>query len=112
MREGTAPTIRRLDYAPPPYRIRSAALTFDLDPAKTLVASRLEIERAPGSAEQPLVLDGEGLTLLRVLADGDSVSFHEEPGRLVIEPPPGTGATLAPGHARRVSHTRVGSIGT
>lgn len=89
MREGTAPTIRRLDYAPPPYRIRSAALTFDLDPAKTLVASRLEIERAPGSAEQPLVLDGEGLTLLRVLADGDSVSFHEEPGRLVIEPPPG-----------------------
>jgi aminopeptidase N len=88
MREGPATPIRRQDYAPPPYRIRSVELTLDLDPAKTLVASRLEIERTPGSEGRPLVLDGEALNLLRVLADGASVSFREEPGRLVIEQPP------------------------
>jgi aminopeptidase N len=88
MREGPATPIRRQDYAPPPFRIRSVELTLDLDPAKTLVASRLEIERAPGSEGRPLVLDGEALNLLRVLADGASVSFREEPGRLVIEQPP------------------------
>ena len=37
MREGTAPLIRREDYAPPPFWIRKVDLTFDLDPAKTLV---------------------------------------------------------------------------
>ena len=88
MREATATLTRRQDYRAPPFRIRSVELGFDLDLAKTLVTSRLELERAPGSADQPLVLDGVGLNLLRVLADGQSVSFREEPGRLVIEQPP------------------------
>ena len=47
MREGTAPVIRREDYAAPAFWIRRADLVFDLEPAKTLVASRLEIERTP-----------------------------------------------------------------
>ena len=46
MREGTAPiTVNRLDYREPDYWIRSVDLTFDLDLAKTIVASKLEIER-------------------------------------------------------------------
>ena len=45
VREGTAPLIRREDYAAPAFWIRSVELTFDLDGAKTLVASRLHIER-------------------------------------------------------------------
>ena len=49
MREGTAPLIRREDYAAPPYWIRQVDLTFDLDPAKTLVVSRMQIERNAAS---------------------------------------------------------------
>jgi aminopeptidase N len=89
MREGPATAIRREDYAAPAYWIRNAEFVVDLDPAKTIVASRLAIERntlaAPG---QPLRLHGEGLTLLRVLADGESVSFRHEDGDLVIDSPP------------------------
>ena len=92
MREGTATVIHRLDYAPPAYRIREVELTFDLDPAKTIVASRLRIERDAallddGSAPA-LRLHGEDLNLLRVSADGESVSFRHEHGMLVIDHPP------------------------
>ena len=88
MREGTAPVIRREDYAPPAYWIRRAELTFDLDPVKTIVSSRLEIERNGPDRGTPLRLHGEGLNLLRVLANGESVSFRHEDGTLVIDQPP------------------------
>ena len=90
MREGAAPVVmNRADYAPPPWRIRAAELTFDLDPAKTIVASRLTVERAAGTpAGTPLALQGEGLTLLRVMSGGESLSFHHEEGLLVIDNPP------------------------
>ena len=90
MREGAAPvTVHRRDYAPPAWRIRAVELTFDLDPAKTIVSSRLTVERAAGTpADAPLVLHGEGLTLLRVMSGGESLSFHHEEGALVIDHPP------------------------
>ena len=89
MREGTATAIRREDYAAPAYWIRTVELSLDLDPAKTIVASRLAVERNPdANAGQPLRLHGEALTLLRVLADGESVSFRDEGGELVIDNPP------------------------
>ena len=76
--------------------VSQAELTFDLDGAKTLVASRLRIERNPAQPAQPLRLHGEELTLLRVMADGQSVSFrHEADGALVIDnPPPAESFTL------------------
>ncbi|HMO47613.1 MAG TPA: aminopeptidase N [Rubrivivax sp.] len=88
MREGPATLVRREDYAPPPFWIRSIELSFDLDPAKTIVGSRMRIERNPAAPPQALRLHGEGLTLLRVLADGESVSFREDGGLLVIDQPP------------------------
>ncbi|MBK8527162.1 MAG: aminopeptidase N [Rubrivivax sp.] len=88
MREGTAPVIRREDYRAPAFWIRRADLVFDLDPAKTIVASRLEIERNADRPGEPLRLHGEGLNLMRVLADGESVSFRHEDGQLVIDHPP------------------------
>ena len=88
-REGTAPLIRREDYRAPAFWIRRVELSFDLDGAKTLVASKLHIERNAAQAAQPLRLHGDGLTLLRVMADGQSVSFrHEADGTLVIDNPP------------------------
>ncbi|MEO7854619.1 MAG: aminopeptidase N, partial [Rubrivivax sp.] len=88
MREGTAALTLREDYKTPAFWIRSVELGFDLDPAKTIVASRLVIERNPDQPAQPLKLHGSGLKLLRVQADGDSVSFREEPDLLVIDNPP------------------------
>jgi len=81
--------IRREDYTAPAYWIRSAELTFDLDPAKTIVGSKLAIERnADAAPGQPLRLHGEELNLLRCLIDGESVSFRHDDGALVIDNPP------------------------
>jgi aminopeptidase N len=88
MREATTTLVRREDYTAPAFFIRAAELSFDLDPAKTIVASRLTIERNPALPSQPLRLHGESLTLLRVQADGASVSFRHESGELVIDNPP------------------------
>ena len=85
MREGTAPLIRREDYAAPPFWIRKVDLTFDLDPAKTLVISRMLVERNGNVAAGPLKLHGEDLTLTRCLVNGESVSFRHEDGCLVID---------------------------
>jgi aminopeptidase N len=93
MREGTAPLIRREDYAAPAFWIRRIELTFDLDGAKTIVASKLAIERNPAQPQQALVLHGEELNLLRVMADGQSVSFrHGDDGSLIIDNPPAADA--------------------
>jgi len=88
MREGPATPVRREDYTAPAYWIRRVELSFDLDPAKTIVTSRLHIERNPQAAPAPLRLHGEELTLLRVQADGQSVSFRHADGDLVIDAPP------------------------
>jgi aminopeptidase N len=85
LREGTAPLIRREDYAPPAFWIRSIDLSFDLDPAKTVVISRMRLERNLDAPAQALRLHGEGLNLMRVLVNGESVSFRHEGHELVID---------------------------
>ncbi len=88
MREGTTALIRREDYVAPAYWIRTVDLTFDLDPAKTLVTSKMQIERNAAVPHGPLRLHGEELNLLRVLINGESVSFRQEGHELVIESAP------------------------
>jgi len=88
MREGTATLVRRDDYAAPAFWIRQVELTFDLDASRTIVASKMQIERNRDQPAQPLRLHGEDLTVLRVLANGESVSFRHEDGALVIDNPP------------------------
>ncbi len=89
MLEGPTTLIRREDYQAPAFWIRSVELIFDLDPVKTIVASKLSIERNPDAETgQSLTLHGDDLVLLRCLADGESVSFRHEPGLLVIDNPP------------------------
>ncbi|HJV70314.1 aminopeptidase N [Ideonella sp.] len=94
MREGAAPLVRREDYLAPAYWIRRVDLTLDLDAAKTIVASKLAIERNPAQEVQPLRLHGEDLNLLRVLVDGQSVSFRHEDDMLVIDAPAADTFTL------------------
>ena len=89
MREASTRPVRRADYAPPAYTIGHVELSFDLDPVKTIVASKLRMQRgAQTEAGTPLRLQGEGLNLLRVLADGQSVSFQQAGDELVIDNPP------------------------
>ena len=86
MREGTATIVRRQDYQAPTYWIRTVELTLDLDATKTIVTSRMHVERnASTAAHEPLQLHGEGIAVLRVMADGCSVSFRESDGLLVID---------------------------
>ena len=80
MREGTAPLVRREDYAAPAFRIRKVDLTFDLDPAKTLVINRMQVERNADVAAGPLQLHGKDITLTRCLVNGEPVSFRHEDG--------------------------------
>jgi aminopeptidase N len=93
-RTDTAPLIRRENYAPPAYWIKMVDLTFDLDPAKTLVTSRMQVERNTGTDVQPLRLHGEDLNLLRIQVNGESVSFRHEDGMLVIDSLPEGAFTL------------------
>jgi aminopeptidase N len=89
MREGTAPIVYRADYQAPAFWIRQVDLSFDLDPAKTIVASKLTIERnAQAAPGQPLVLHGEDLNLLRVMCKGEGLSFRYENDVLTIDNPP------------------------
>ncbi len=88
MREAQPKLVKREEYAPPPFWIRSVDLSFDLDPAKTIVHSKMAIERNPGQPLAPLRLHGEALLLLRVLIDGESVAFRHDDGELVIDSPP------------------------
>ena len=65
-------TIRLADYTPPPYRIESVDLTFDLDPKATRVRATLKITSAHDRSKgvMPLVLDGEKMKLLSIALDG------------------------------------------
>ncbi|MEK6668243.1 MAG: aminopeptidase N [Pseudomonadota bacterium] len=85
MREGSAPLIRREDYAAPAFWIKTVDLTFDLDPAKTLVINKMTVAPNPAQPGAPLRLDGEDINLTRVLVDGEPVSFRTEAGQLVLE---------------------------
>ena len=67
---GAKPTVFLRDYRPPAWRIAEVALEFDLDPAATIVAARLQVEPDPQQAGAPLHLDGEGLELIELRVDG------------------------------------------
>jgi aminopeptidase N len=85
MREGNAALVRRQDYTAPSHWVRTVDLTFELEAAKTLVINRMLVEpnaALPGAA---LHLDGEGITLTRVLVNGASHSFRMDNGQLVLE---------------------------
>jgi aminopeptidase N len=68
MRTDTPVTISRQSYRPYPFEVTAVHLDFDLDPASTLVTSRLSLHRKEANA--PLVLDGEELELVSIKVDG------------------------------------------
>jgi aminopeptidase N len=85
LREGQNPPVRRADYTAPAYWIETVDLTFDLDPVKTRVLNRMTVRRNADAPAQALRLDGEDLTLTRVLVNGQGTSFKVDNGQLVLE---------------------------
>jgi aminopeptidase N len=79
----TPTATRREDYRPPAFLVETVELRFDLDPAATVVRSRLALRRNPahGDPSAPLRLDGEALTLRALRLNGASLS----PNQYVIE---------------------------
>jgi aminopeptidase N len=75
-------SVRREDYRPPAFLVDTVDLHFALDPAATLVTSRLALRRNPahGDATAALRLDGEALTLVSLKLDGAAL----DPGRYAI----------------------------
>ena len=95
MRTDTGQVFRLEDYRPSDYLIPQTELTFDLDPEKTRVVSQLAVERRAGvEPSAPLVLDGDGLVLIRVELDGSALQpadYRATPDQLVIANPPASG---------------------
>ena len=64
------------DYSDANFSISTVELTFELDESKTRVSNRMTMSRKVANG-QPLVLDGEHLTLLSVLIDDKALSSDE-----------------------------------
>lgn len=93
MRTEDPVTIRRENYAPPPYAITSVKLTFDLDPIATKVTAEIGFERWTGLKGGELILDGEDLKLTSIAINGEplqSSSYAINPETLTIFAPPST----------------------
>ena len=74
MRDATPQTIYLKDYQPFGYLVDEVALTFDLDPRKTRVKSRIAFRRNPEAADATFFMHGEELKLISARIDGQEVS--------------------------------------
>jgi aminopeptidase N len=88
----TAPSaprsVRLADYRAPDYLVDTIDLRFELDPAATIVTSRMALRRnATAAPDAPLRLDGEALTLVDLRLNGAALTpahYRLEDGALVI----------------------------
>ena len=92
MRDATPRTTHLQDYAPPPYRVETVELRFELGEGTTRVGSTLRLRRDPSAAPgTPLVLDGQDLELLALALDGVPLEpgrYRTDPGSLTVEDVP------------------------
>ncbi len=71
------PLTRLEDYRPPPWRMQTIDLDFDLDVEETLVSARLHVIQDPAQADVGLRLDGENVELLEIRLDGRVLASDE-----------------------------------
>ena len=87
------PTVhRREDYTPPAWLVPDLALDFGLDPARTRVRATLSVTR--NGVDEPLRLDGEGLTPLSVSVDGVAINDWRMEGDQLVIPLSGDAHTI------------------
>ena len=87
MRTDTAQPIRLKDYRPPDWLVETVELDVSLHPTQTKVRATLALKPNPEAAAAPLVLDGDGLTLVSLKLDGAALpaeSYVATPDSLTI----------------------------
>ncbi|MEP9350354.1 aminopeptidase N [Xanthobacter sp. KR7-225] len=98
MRDAEPRAVRLADYRPPEWLVDKVDLDFALHPTQTRVTAKLALRRNPkGSAGAPVILEGDGLTLVRLALDGvplAGTSFEASPERLTLRHPPADAFTL------------------
>jgi len=73
MRTDTPQTIYRKDYTAPSYLVDTVELGFDLDPARTIVANRMTMQRNPDSSRRDIELYGEDIELVAIRLNGKTL---------------------------------------
>jgi len=97
MRTDTAQPIRLKDYRPPDWLVETVSLDVALHPTQTRVRARLALKPNPQVPAAPLVLDGDGLSLMALRLDGAELkpdSYRATPDQLTIAQPPNGPFTL------------------
>ena len=77
MRTDTPQTVYRKDYTPPSYLVDTVELGFDLDPDRTIVASRLSMARNPASAQREIELYGDNIELVALRMNGNTLAKQD-----------------------------------
>ncbi len=97
MRTDIAQPIRLKDYRPPDWLVDTVSLDVSLHPTVTKVRATLSLRPNPNNAAAPLVLDGDGLSLVSLKLDGATMhadSYVETAENLTVSQPPNGPFTL------------------
>ena len=87
MKDASPAPVYLKDYTPFSHLVDEVHLTFQLQPAKTRVISRIRFRPNPDATAAPLRLDGEGLTLLWAKIDGTPVTPEVDEAGLTCDVP-------------------------
>ncbi len=95
MRSEVGTPVRLSDYRPPAYLVPRIALTFRLDPKRTIVRAEMDVEPRPGTEPgTPLLFDGDGIELVSLRLNGRVVNADASPDQLRINDLPQVPFTL------------------
>jgi aminopeptidase N len=97
MRTDTGQPVRLKDYRPPDWLVETVSLDVSLHPTQTKVRTALKLKPNPDVPAAPLVLDGDGLSLVSLKLNGAQLradSFISTPDQLTIPQPPNSAFTL------------------
>jgi aminopeptidase N len=93
MRTDIAQPIRLKDYRPPDWLVETVSLDFSLHPTATRVRATLVLKPSPKATSAPLILEGDGLSLVSLKLNGTELppeSYVVTTDRLTIPQPPNT----------------------
>lgn len=97
MRTDTHPPILLKDYRPPDWLVETVMLKVVLHPTQAKVRATLALKPNPDAAAAPLVLDGDGLSLVSLKIDGavlPAENYIATPDKLTIPQVPNRPFTL------------------